>query len=83
MHLYYNAIWLAGTERLQSKVMRVIRGNTTSARELAVINQRLCEFASGASQMFAEEQKSSFAEDVDLIADQENYIWYLLFQTCS
>ena len=62
--------------------MRVIRGNTTSPRELAVINQRLCEFASGALQLFAE-QKSSFAEDVDLIADQENHIWYLLFQTCS
>ncbi|KAF8541144.1 hypothetical protein BDD12DRAFT_879318 [Trichophaea hybrida] len=59
------------------RVMKIIKFNTTSPEEIAIVNIQLGEFTADAIIQFAFEQGFSLEHDVDIIAGQGQTIWHL------
>lgn len=62
---------------LKARVMRLIKENTTTPEEMAIVNIQLGEVIRDAVHWFAERNEFSLATDVDLIGGQGQTIWHL------
>lgn len=64
-------------KNLKERVMRLIKENTTTPEELAIVNIQLGQVIADAVDWFARENNFSVATDVDLIGGQGQTIWHL------
>jgi 1,6-anhydro-N-acetylmuramate kinase len=64
-------------KKLKARVMRLIKENTTTPEELAIVNIQLGEIITDAVNWFAEKNKLDVATDIDLVGGQGQTIWHL------
>jgi 1,6-anhydro-N-acetylmuramate kinase len=64
-------------KKLKARVMRLIKENTTTPEELAIVNIQLGEVITKAVNWFAEKNNFSVTTDIDLIGGQGQTIWHL------